>query len=107
MREAVHVHFHPLSDLSEIKSRLISLELKLDRIFKQQGVMMAKVDDLKAELVAANEATNEIASDLDALIARLAGGLSDAEATEVQGQITALKEKLQSVAAKHTPDSPV
>lgn len=66
---------------------------------------MAKVDELKAELVAANEATNELASDMDDLLSRLEGGLSAEEATAVQAQITELKTKLQAVAAKHTPGS--
>jgi len=81
---------------------------KLDKILEQQGVMMAKVDELKAELVAANEVTNEIAADVTDLLSKLAaGGLSPAEADEVKAQIVALNEKLKSVASQHTPGSPV
>lgn len=81
------------------------ISCKLDKILEQLEVMMAKVDELKAELVAANEATNELASDMDDLLSRLEGGLSAEEATAVQAQITELKTKLQAVAAKHTPGS--
>ena len=80
---------------------------KLDKILDRQGVMMAKVDDLKAELVEANKTTNEIADDVTDLLSKLAaGGLSPAEADEVKAQIVALNEKLKSVAAQHTPGSP-
>lgn len=93
-------------------NRLIVLLLelfnqKLDRILKQQERMMAKVDDLKAELVAANEVTNEIAADIADLVERTKGGLSEAEANEVATQLTALKDRLAGVAAVHTPGSPV
>lgn len=81
------------------------LNEKLNRILINQEKMMAKVDELKAELVAANETTNEIAADIADLVARTKGGLSEAEATEVATQLTALKEKLQGVAAVHTPGS--
>ena len=99
MKIDVHVHLYQHSG---------SLEHKVDKILQQQGVMMAKVDELKAELVAANETTNEIAADVTDLLNRLAaGGLTVAEADEVKAQIVALNEKLKGVASQHTPDSPV
>lgn len=67
---------------------------------------MAKVDDLKAELVAINETTNEIASDIDDLMKRVSGGLSAAEADEVNAELVALRDRLTGVAALHTPGSP-
>jgi len=93
-------------------NRLIVLLLqifndKLDRILKQQEKLIMTAAELKAELVVANEATNEIAADIDDLVARTKGGLSEAEATEVGSQLTALKTRLQGVAAVHTPESPV
>lgn len=77
------------------------------KILSRLERIMAKVDDLKAELVAANEVTNEIAADIADLVERTKGGLSPAEADEVGAQLTALKEKLAGVAAVHTPGSPV
>ena len=65
---------------------------------------MSKVEELEAELIAVNEVTNEIAVDVSDLLAKLAaGGLSAEEADAVKAQIVALKEKLQGVAAQHTP----
>lgn len=76
------------------------------RALRKQGVsLMSKLDELKQELVEANTVTNEIASDVDGLVARLEGGLSPAEADEVKGQLVALKERLTGVAAKYTPDA--
>ena len=94
-------------------NRLIVLLLnifndKLDRILKQQERIMASAAELKAELVAANEATNEIAVDLQDLVSKVGPGtLSATEAQEVQDSLVALKTKLQGVAAVHTPGSPV
>lgn len=93
----IHIHHHPDS----------TTDSKLDRIISNQGVMMAKVDDLKAELVAINSTTDEIAADIADLVSRIAGGLSAAEAEEVNAQLIALKERLTGVAATHTPASPV
>lgn len=68
---------------------------------------MAKVDELKAELVAANEVTNEIASDLNDLISRVGeGSLSPAEAEEIKTQLSSLRERLTGVASQHTPETP-
>ncbi len=65
--------------------------------------MEQTANELKAELVEANETTNEIAADLDDLLKRLEGGLSAVEAADVKTQIVALKEKLKGVASLHTP----
>ena len=79
-----------------------TIDAKLDRLISQGEHIMAKVDELKAELVDINTSTNEIAADIDNLLGRLTGGLSDAEANEVKDQLTALKTQLQGIAAKHT-----
>lgn len=97
MRIDVYIHSVPST----------SLEDKVDKILSQLGAMMAKVDELKAELVEINNTTNEIATDIDDLIAKLAGGLSSTEADEVAAELAALKTKLTGIAAVHTPTSPV
>lgn len=94
------IHVHNYVDTGKIES-------KLDSILRKLGGLMAKVDDLNAELIAANEATNEIAADVDALVARLAGGLTEVEATDVQAKLSALTVRLKAVAAVHTPGSVV
>lgn len=103
MQIDVHVHLHSTGN-GGVSSEL---EGKIDKLLVNQETIMARVDDLKAELVAANEATNEIASDVDDLAKRLASGvLTEAETSEVQAELVALKTRLQSVAAVHTPSSP-
>jgi hypothetical protein len=99
MQIEIDVNLHTISP---------NVEAKIDKILQQQGVMMAKVDDLKAELVAANQATDDIAVELDDLVKKLAaGGLTADETAEVTAQATALKAKLQGIASTHTPGSPV
>ena len=79
---------------------------KLDSIIQQGEKILAKVDELKAELVAANEVTNEIADDVKDLLEKLAaGGLTVEEADAVKAEIVALTERLRGVASQHTPSS--
>ena len=81
---------------------------KLDRVLYNQEKMMATAAELKAELVEANKTTDEIAADIADLVAKVGvGSMSPTETQEVMDQLTALKTKLQGVAAVHTPDSPV
>lgn len=101
MRLDVH-HFHHFEQggrdqLDEILDRVKHIE--------QQGAQaMSKLEELESELQAANEATNEIASDIDDILAKLANpqGLSEAEADSLRAQLAAHKETLQGIAAKHT-----
>jgi uncharacterized coiled-coil DUF342 family protein len=105
MRIDVHHHFHDDPAHATILQKILS---KVEQVYQQGVKVLAKVDELKAELVAANETTNEIADDVTDLLNKLAaGGLSPAEADEVKAQIVALNEKLKGVAAQHTPGSPV
>jgi len=86
-----------------------SADGKLDQILARQLVhthllesLMAKADEMLADLQEANATTTEIADDLDALLAKqAAGGLSPEEATAVDDQIKALGVKLRGVAAKY------
>lgn len=79
-----------------------AIHKKLDLIIKQGESLMASASQMLADLQEANLVTNNIAVDVEALLAKLAaGGLSAAEATEVQSQIAALKDRLKGVAAKY------
>jgi hypothetical protein len=79
---------------------------------------MAALDELKAQLAAADAKTTEIgatvaeiASDLDDLIAKIAAGApgsaevveATAAATALTGKLTETATTLQAVASKHTP----
>jgi hypothetical protein len=87
----------------EEPDKLDLILLQLSDIRQQQGVIMAKIDELNAELVAINASTNELAADVDALLAQNLNGLSPAEADSVKAQLTAIKDSLQATAAKYTP----
>lgn len=64
---------------------------------------MSAFADVKLELGVINEATNEIASDIDDLIALMTkpGGMTEAEAVEVVSDLRGVSEKLKGIAAKH------
>ena len=95
----LHVHH-------ESESGVIS---KLDQILTQQRVhthllesLMAKADEMLADLQEANATTNEIADDLDALLAQqAAGGLTPAQADEVAAKIKELGVRMRGVADKY------
>lgn len=87
-------------------AKLDTMLSMLHTIITQGGMLMTKADDMLVALVEANKATNEIANDLDALIAQKAGPLSEAEATEVQTQLDLLKIRLLNVASQYTPPTP-
>ena len=69
---------------------------------------MAAFDDLKAELGVLNGTTNEIAADIDELIARLgqSGGLTEAQAQEIIADLRGHSETLKGVAAKYPAPEP-
>lgn len=67
---------------------------------------MGALDDLKQELVEINEATNELATDVDDLISKMGtGAISEEEAQDLRSSLIAVKDKLKGTAAKHTPES--
>ena len=76
---------------------------RLDRIDRRLEDLMALGADLKAELVKANTTTNEIAADLDDLIAKLAQS-TDPAVQEALDELRAFNSRLTDVAAKHTPE---
>lgn len=94
-----HIHFHD-------HSHSAALEVKIDRILHLQEKLMTVAQDLKQELVEINATTNEIATDIDDLVAKVGvGGLSPAEADELKTQLGQLKQRLTGIAAVHTPES--
>lgn len=100
----VNHHFPSSPDDLRIRETILSHLVAI----KQQGVhIMSKMDDLEAELVTANDTTNEIASDLDALIAQsVKPGLSEAEADQLKADIQAFNTRLRGVADKYTAPTP-
>jgi len=90
----LHIHIHNPD-----------VEVKIDKVIKKLETIVNKVDELKAELTAANEVTNEIAVDVQDLLNKLVvGGLTAAEADEVKAQIVTLTARLRAVASQHSTE---
>ena len=103
----VDVHIHGLGDVSSNQYLILLDQIKgirnvVERIFQQGEMILAKVDELKAELEEINNITNEIADDIGDLLGRLVeGGLTPEETTEIQGKIQELKVRLLGIASQH------
>ncbi len=97
---AKHLHIYQARD-SPILDEILALSKK---IFQQGERLMSKVEELEAELITANQVTNEIAADVADLLNRLAaGGLTVAEADSIKAKIQELNARLMGVASQHTP----
>lgn len=84
---------------------LAELHEKLDRIERKQDEAMSKYTEISELLSAMDAATNEIASDIDALREQVAGGLTPEQATDVTAKLDAMKSRL--VALGQDPEDPV
>lgn len=89
----------------ELAQQLARIELTVDTLRVQIGALQMLGEELKAELVKANNTTNEIAADLTELIAKLAGS-SDPAVQEALDGLRALNTRLSGVAAQYTADAP-
>lgn len=66
--------------------------------------IMGQIDDMRATLGTINQTTNEIASDVADLVTRIGtGGISEAEATEINSALTEIAGRLRGVADAYTP----
>jgi hypothetical protein len=84
---------------------LVCVSIALQVLSLHQGrTVMALIDDLRTELAAINETTNELATDIDDLIARI--GQPGATVTQADvDQLKTLSAALRSTADKHTPSA--
>jgi len=73
---------------------------QLTSIHKQGEKIMSKLDEITAQLDAIDTQTNEIAADIDKLIAGGLVGLSEAEAQAVIDRLTTTADTLRTIAAK-------
>lgn len=97
-----HLYVHFDSD-PRVSRTLDEIVTHVQALRRQGDRMETTAAQMKQALIDANTQTNEIANDIADLKAKLAGGLSDLEASEVQGQLDALVSRLTGVAAEHTP----
>ena len=88
--------------------RLTTGELAILRVLQGQQKLleeiMANVAQMQAEVAAINEATNEIAADIDGLKARIeellaGGGLTGPDSDAVLAELVAISERLRGIAA--------
>lgn len=75
----------------------------LNRLAQIERNIMAAFEDLKTVLGEINGTTNEIAADLDEVIAKLnqPGGLTEAQAQEIVDDLRRHSDTLKGVAAKY------
>lgn len=79
------------------------LPITLCDLQQLENKIMAAFEDLKAVLGEINGTTNEIASDIDEIIAKLnqPGGLTEAQAQEIVTDLRGHSDTLKAVAAKY------
>lgn len=79
----------------------------LKRLAEMDKKIMSAFTDVKEELGIINGTTNEIAADIDELIAgSIKPGMTEAEAAEVVADLRGLSTTLKGVAAKHPVVTP-
>lgn len=86
----IHVHHHNGGEekvLSEIKSINTKIE-----------IMGEKLDAINAQLAGINDATNNIAADLERLASQITGGLTADEASTVVASLQVAADKLKAIA---------
>ncbi len=95
----IHIHHHGDEKLfTEIKS----INLKLE-------IMGEKLDAINAQLSGINDATNNIAADLERLAGQISGGLTADEASTVVASLQVAADKLKAIAdinPEPTPPTP-
>ena len=101
MNVTAHIYLHRDD---ENEDKVISM---LEEIKSQGRSLMASAAEMKAELVKANETTNEIQADVAEILAKLAaGGMTEAEEAQALSDLKALNDRLTGVAAQYTADTP-
>jgi methyl-accepting chemotaxis protein len=86
----IHVHHHNHGD-EKVLTELKSLTSKIE-------IMGEKLDQIKEQLSGINDATNNIAADLERLAGQISGGLSAEEADSVVADLKATTDKLKAIA---------
>jgi hypothetical protein len=113
VRHQVDLHVHGDRDSAILQE----IRQGMGVLLKQGRIQMGKLEDLRAELVEINAATSrqaaastEIATDVDALLARPVGEpLTDediAHLRAIKEAATGQAAFLEAVAAKYTPEAP-
>jgi methyl-accepting chemotaxis protein len=86
----IHIHIHHHGD-DKLFTEIKSINSKLE-------IMGEKLDQIKEQLSGINDATNNIAADLERLAGQISGGLTAEEATSVVDDLKATASKLKAIA---------
>lgn len=89
----IYHHFHIQS---ENEGEILK---QLSIIIKNQEKMSQELEDIKAALADVNDATNNIAADLERLASEISGGITKVEAAAVAASLRQAADKLKEVAA--------
>ncbi len=86
----IHVHMHNHGD-EQVLEVLNLLKTKIE-------IMGEKLDAINAQLSGINDATNNIAADLERLATQVSGGLTKEEADTVVASLQVAADKLKAIA---------
>lgn len=75
-------------------------DMRLARIEERLETIMGVLDDMRVTLGEINETTDELAADIDDLMARLAGGITAEEADDFADELGAVRDRLRGVAGE-------
>jgi hypothetical protein len=84
--------------VDDILARLAALQVQGDKLMSASTEILQVISDM-------NNATNQLAAEVEALRGRVTGGMSDAEAAEIKAQMVALRDRL--IALGQDPQNPV
>jgi hypothetical protein len=100
----VFVHSDPTGDpaTGSKLDRLLHLLLGVD---KKADILMALADDLKAGIAKLNDETDQVATNIANLAARIKNTLTDQEVADIQAALTAESDRLVTLAKD--PTNPV
>jgi methyl-accepting chemotaxis protein len=86
----IHIHVHHHGD-DKLFTEIKSINTKIE-------IMGEKLDEILAQVSGINDATNNIAADLERLAGQITGGLTAEEADSVVAGLTAAADKLKAIA---------
>jgi methyl-accepting chemotaxis protein len=94
----LHIHIHHHGD-DKLFTEIKSINSKIE-------IMGEKLDQIKEQLSGINDATNNIAADLERLAGQISGGLTAEEADSVVADLTATASKLKAIADINAEPTP-
>jgi hypothetical protein len=97
-------HHHYIDAVSEVSRRLDDIEIKLDLIIKNQGTIMAALDDLTAQVAANTTVSQSALTLINGIAARITAAGTDP--TKLAALTASLKSDDDALAAAVTANTP-